>query len=68
MRRTKDVLALTARLLAAIALLATFFGTSARAQTYLDAARSPEGVISLPHELTPEEMLRSEERRVGKEC
>ncbi len=57
MRRTKDVLALTARLLAAIALLATFFGTSARAQTYLDAARSPEGVISLPHELTPEEML-----------
>ena len=29
----------------------------AGAQTYKDAEKSPDGVISLPHGLTPEEML-----------
>ncbi len=37
----------------------------ARAQTYRDAAHAPDGVISLPHELTPEELLILDEIGAG---
>ncbi len=54
MRHTRDALGLLAGLALFIGLMAP---PRADAQTYLDASRSPDGVISLPHELTPEERL-----------